>query len=73
MNMKQPTGGDTPDTDSKDPVAKRRTTDGIATPHVVTADTRQRQRRKNWALLVVLVALSVLFYLITIVRMGNHG
>lgn len=39
----------------------------------IPADARQRQRRKNWALLVVLVSLAVLFYLITIVRMGHHG
>jgi|JI10StandDraft_1071094.scaffolds.fasta_scaffold653641_2 hypothetical protein len=67
MDMKQPTGGDT-----LRPTAKI-TADGVATPHVVTAETRRRQRRKNWALLIVLVALCVLFYLITIVRMGNHG
>ncbi len=67
MDMKQPTSGAAPR-----PTAKT-TTNGVATPHVVTAETRRRQRRKNWALLIVLVALSVLFYLITIVRMGNHG
>ena len=42
-------------------------------PPPLSPDMRQRQRRKNWALLVVLVSLAVLFYLITIVRMGNHG
>ena len=67
MDMKQPTSGAAPRSTAKT------TTNGVATPHVVTAETRRRQRRKNWALLIVLVALSVLFYLITIVRMGNHG
>jgi hypothetical protein len=66
MDMKQPSGA------APRPTAKT-TTNGVATPHVVTSETRRRQRRKNWALLIVLVALSVLFYLITIVRMGNHG
>lgn len=64
MDMKQTTDGQT---------TKRPTTDGVETPHVVTAEARRRQRRKNWALLVVLASLSLLFYLITLVRMGNHG
>ncbi len=35
-------------------------------------DDRQRQQRaKNWTLLVVLVGLVVLFYVITIVRIGG--
>jgi len=35
-------------------------------------DDRQRQQRtKNWALLAVLVGLAVLFYAITIVRVGG--
>ncbi len=68
MDMKQPAGGDT-----ARPTIKGMRTDGVATPHVVSAETRRRQRRKNWALLVVLASLSLLFYLITIVRMGNHG
>lgn len=42
-------------------------------PPALTPEARQRQRRKNWALMIVLASLSVLFYLITIVRMGNHG
>ena len=33
----------------------------------------RRRKLKNRALLVVLVAFCLLFYLITIVRMGNHG
>ena len=32
---------------------------------------RRRQRAKNWALLIVLFALSALFYLITLVRFGS--
>lgn len=32
---------------------------------------RQRQRAKNWALLIVLFALAALFYLITLVRFGS--
>jgi predicted anti-sigma-YlaC factor YlaD len=31
-------------------------------------DRQRRQRAKNWALLAVLTALAVLFYVITIVR-----
>lgn len=36
-------------------------------------ERRRRQQRKNWALLIALVAFAVLFYVITIVRMGHHG
>ena len=32
----------------------------------------RRQRRKNVALMLALIALAVLFYLITIVRMGGN-
>lgn len=32
----------------------------------------RRQRRKNIVLMLVLVGLAVLFYLITIVRMGGN-
>jgi len=67
MDLKQPPGGAAPRP------TPGTTTNGVATPHVVTAETRRRQRRKNWAMLIVLVALCVLFYLITIIRMGNHG
>ncbi len=35
-------------------------------------DAHRRQRRKNIALMLVLVAFAVLFYLITIVRMGGN-
>jgi len=38
----------------------------------VMADDSQRRRMKNWALLVVLAALAVLFYFITIVRFGGQ-
>jgi len=37
-------------------------------------DTRQRQlRSRNLAVLAVLAALAVLFYVITIVKMGGAG
>jgi len=32
-------------------------------------ESRRRRRARNWALLIVLLALSVLFYAITIVKM----
>jgi hypothetical protein len=36
-------------------------------------DNRQRRlRAKNWALLIVLGALALLFYVITMVRIGAH-
>jgi hypothetical protein len=31
----------------------------------------RKQRARNWAILVVLAGLSVLFYVLTIVRMGG--
>jgi hypothetical protein len=34
-------------------------------------DDLRRRRVRNWAILVVLVALSALFYAITIVKMTN--
>lgn len=37
----------------------------------VTPEQRKRQRAKNLALLAVLVGLVVLFYAVTIVRMGR--
>lgn len=37
------------------------------------AELRRRQRVKNWALAGLLLFLVVLFYLITLVRFGNHG
>jgi len=36
-------------------------------------EMRRRRRVRNIALLVVLTALSLLFYAITIVKMTNHG
>jgi len=33
-------------------------------------DRQRRQRAKNWALLAVLGGLAVLFYVITLVRVG---
>ena len=35
-------------------------------------DAHRKQRRKNIVLMLVLVGLAVLFYLITIVRMGGN-
>jgi hypothetical protein len=35
------------------------------------SDRHRRQRGRNWALLGVLAALVVLFYLLTIVRFGS--
>jgi type VI protein secretion system component VasF len=37
------------------------------------AAARKRLRNRNWALLAVLVALIVVFYLITLVRLGGPG
>ena len=36
------------------------------------AESVRKQRARNWAICAVLVALSVLFYVLTIVRMGGH-
>lgn len=36
------------------------------------ADAHRKQRRKNIALFVVLAAFALLFYLITIVRLGGN-
>ena len=36
------------------------------------SETHRRQRGKNFAFLAVLVGLCVLFYLITIVKMGGE-
>ncbi len=37
-------------------------------------DPRQRQlRARNWAVLAVLAGLAVLFYVVTIVKMGGTG
>ena len=33
----------------------------------------RRRRARNWAILVALLALSALFYAITIVKMTNSG
>lgn len=33
----------------------------------------RRRRARNWALLVVLLALSLLFYAITLVKLKTHG
>jgi hypothetical protein len=39
----------------------------------VTPDDLRRRRARNWAILIVLLALSVLFYAITIVKMTHSG
>ena len=36
------------------------------------AEFARKQRARNWAIGAVLVALTVLFYALTIVRMGGH-
>jgi hypothetical protein len=36
-------------------------------------DLARRRRARNWALLVVLLGLSALFYAITIVKLKTHG
>jgi ferric-dicitrate binding protein FerR (iron transport regulator) len=38
-----------------------------------TRELARRRRIRNWALFVVLVALAVLFYAITIVKMKGHA
>lgn len=38
----------------------------------VNDDSERRRRIKNWALLAVLAAFSLLFYFITIVRFGGQ-
>jgi len=36
-------------------------------------DDLRRRRARNWAVLIVLLALSALFYAITIVKMTHQG
>ena len=36
-------------------------------------DDMRRRRARNWAVLIVLLALSALFYAITIVKMTHQG
>jgi len=38
---------------------------------VLDPDDMRRRRARNWAILIVLLALSALFYAITIVKMTN--
>ena len=38
----------------------------------VSDDLERRRRLKNWALLIVLAAVSLLFYFITMVRFGGQ-
>jgi hypothetical protein len=44
-------------------------------PNTITtgADLIRRRRARNWALLAVLLGLSVLFYAITLVKMAKGG
>ena len=35
-------------------------------------ELRRRRRGRNWAILLALLALAVLFFAMTIVRMGHH-
>jgi hypothetical protein len=39
----------------------------------VTPDDLRRRRTRNWAILIVLLALSALFYAISIVKMTHSG
>ena len=41
--------------------------------HIPDAAARRRQRAKNLAIAALVAALCLLFYLITIVRMGHGG
>jgi hypothetical protein len=36
-------------------------------------EDQRRRRARNWAVLIVLLGLSALFYAITIVKMTHHG
>jgi len=40
-------------------------------PRLKDGDEAKRLRRRNWAIALALVGLAVLFYAITIVRMGR--
>ena len=41
-------------------------------PIVLTAEEKRRQRTRSIAIALALVALVVIFYLVTIVRLGGH-
>ena len=44
-------------------------------PHLTEAESAliaRRRRGRNWAMLGILAALSLLFYAITLVKMGQH-
>jgi hypothetical protein len=43
----------------------------MSTRELALNDRERRQRAKNWALLAVLGGLALLFYVITIVRIGG--
>jgi len=66
MDIDQPKSGEQPRTGTSERAMP-------VSPAPLLAEARRRQRRKNWALMIVLASLAVLFYLITIVRMGGHG
>ena len=42
----------------------------MSTRELALDDRQRRQRAKNWALLCVLAGLAILFYIITLVRVG---
>jgi hypothetical protein len=44
-----------------------------AVPPVRAADLARRRRARNWALLIVLLGLSALFYAITLVKLTKGG
>jgi len=43
----------------------------MAEGHLTREESTRRKRARNWAIFAVLAALVVLFYLMTIVRMGG--
>lgn len=40
---------------------------------VLTEDQKKRQRRRSIAIALILISLIVLFYVVTIVRLGKHS
>ena len=48
--------------------------DGVLPPltRAQSDELRRRRRGRNWAILLALLALAVLFFAMTIVRMGHH-
>lgn len=55
--------------DQQDPAGRRDpASDGV----ILTEGERRRQRRRSFAIAFMLAGLVVLFYLVTIVRMGGN-